>query len=77
MVLFAAALPVSVTVLSLVMPSPATPLSFEKETIVGALGAAGADTVAATAVDATPVLPATSMALAVKLWLPLDSELVV
>lgn len=41
MVAFAAALPVNVSVLSLVMPSPATPLSFEIFVMVGAPGALG------------------------------------
>ena len=36
---FAAAVPVSVRVLSLVMLSPTTPLSFENDDIFGALGA--------------------------------------
>src|SRR5262249_22826733 len=40
-VLFAAAVPVKVSVLSLVMPSPATPLSLENDTIAGAPGGCG------------------------------------
>ena len=38
-VLFAAALPVRVSVVSLVIPSPTVPLSDENEAITGALGA--------------------------------------
>ena len=38
--LLASAVPVSVSVLSLVMPSPTVPLSVENEVIAGALGAA-------------------------------------
>jgi hypothetical protein len=43
MVLLAAAVPLSWRVLSLVMPSPAFPVSFENEAIVGAEGAEGVE----------------------------------
>src|SRR5258707_15699269 len=70
-VLFAAAVPVRVSVLWLVMPSPTTPVSGENEIGDGAAGAAGADgMVTASAADARLVLPAASVALAVKLWPP-------
>ena len=62
----AAAVPVSVSVLSLVMPSPTTPLSVENEAIVGAPGAA-VSMVTFSALEAAPVLPAASIALAVRL----------
>src|SRR5712664_2990727 len=48
-VLFAAAVPVRVRVLSLVIPSPATPLSLENDAMTGALGGAGAATVSGNA----------------------------
>ena len=64
-VLLAAAVPVSVSVLSLVMWSPVTPLSLENEAIMGADG--GAVIVTTAAEDEAPVLPAASVAAAVKL----------
>ena len=74
--LLASAVPVSVSVLSLVMPSPTVPLSVENEAMVGATGAA-VSTVTLSAVEAAPVLPATSVAVAVRLWAPLLSAAVV
>ena len=68
----ASAVPVSVRVLSLVMPSPATPLSVENEAMLGATGAA-VSMVTLSAVEAAPVLPAASVAVAVRLWAPLAS----
>src|ERR1700749_956255 len=68
-VLLAAAVPVSVRVVSLVMWSPTTPLSVETEAVVGAAGADGI--FAASAAEATLTLPAASVAFDVKLWLPL------
>ena len=78
-VLLAAAVPLNVGVWSLVMWSPATPLSVENEAeIVGAEGAGvGAAMVTTAAVDAAPVLPAASVAVAVRLWLPVDNAAVV
>ena len=75
-VALASALPVSVRVLSLVMPSPAVPLSVEYEAIAGATGAL-VSMVTLSAVDAALVLPATSVAVAVRLWAPLVSAAVV
>ncbi len=72
----ASAVPVRVSVLSLVMPSPTVPLSLENEAMVGATGAA-VSTVTLIAVEATPVLPAASVAVAVRLWVPLASAEVV
>ena len=63
----AAAVPVSVSVLSLVMPSPTVPLSLEYELIAGALGAT-VSTVTLRALEAALTLPAASLAVAVKLW---------
>ena len=74
-VLFAAAVPARANVLSLVMPSPTTPLSLENEAIVGIPGAAAIVTTAAA--EAAPVLPAASVAVAVKLWLPVGNAKVV
>ena len=65
-------MPVSVSVLSLVMWSPTTPVSGENEAIVGATGAT-VSTVTESAVEAALVLPATSVAVAVRLWAPLPS----
>ena len=77
-VLFATAVPLNGSVVSLVMWSPATPLSVENLAIVGAVGAVGADgTVTASAADAKPVLPAASIAFVVKLWPPLARGAVV
>ncbi len=75
-VLLASAVPVSVSVLSLVMPSPTVPLSVENEAMVGATGAA-VSIVTRSAVEAAPVLPAASVAVAVRLWAPLASAAVV
>ena len=75
-VLFAAAVPVSVSVLSLVIPSPTVPLSFEKVAIVGTLVPA-VFTVTASADEAALVLPAASVAVAVKLWAPFAKAAVV
>ena len=75
-VLLASAVPVSVSVLSLVMPSPAVPLSVENAAIAGALGGA-ASTVTLKAADAALVLPAASVAVAVRLWLPFAKVAVV
>src|ERR1039458_3793470 len=58
------------------MPSPTTPLSGENETMVGATGAT-VSTVTLSAVEAAPVLPAASVAVAVRLWAPLLSAAVV
>ena len=72
----ASALPVSVSVLSLVMPSPTIPLSVENEAIAGATGAV-VSMVTLSALEAALVLPATSVAVAVRLWAPLVSAAVV
>ena len=72
----AAAVPVSVSVLALVMPSPTVPLSFENEAIVGTTGAA-VSTVTLSALEAALVLPAASVAVAVRLWAPSVSAAVV
>ena len=74
--LLASAVPVSVSVLSVVMPSPTVPVSFENEAIAGAFGAA-ASTVTLKAAEAALVLPAASVAVAVRLWLPFASAAVV
>ena len=75
-VLLASAVPVSVRVLSLVMPSPTVPVSVENAAIAGALGAA-VSTVTLKAAEAALVLPAASVAVAVKLWLPFAKAAVV
>src|SRR5215510_4769625 len=75
-VLLAAAVPVNVNVLSLVMRSPATPLSFENEAIVGTPGAA-VSIVTVSAAEAALVLPAASAARAVRLWAASASATVV
>src|ERR1035437_9435513 len=75
-VLLASAAPVSVSVLTLVIWSPTTPLSGENDVMAGALGAT-VSTVTAKADEATPVLPAASVAVAVRLWAPLLSAAVV
>ena len=71
-VLLAAAVPLNVGVWSLVMWSPATPLSVENEAEI-----VGAAMVTTAAVDAAPVLPAASVAVDVRLWLPVDNAAVV
>ena len=58
------------------MPSPTVPLSVENEAMVGATGAT-VSTVTLRAVEAAPVLPAASVAVAVRLWVPLLSAAVV
>src|SRR5262245_65276450 len=75
-VLLASAVPVRVRVLSLVMPSPTVPLSVENDATVGALGAV-VSIVTERAVEAAPVLPAASVAAAVRLCAPLASAAVV
>ena len=74
--LLASAVPVSVSVLSLVMPSPTVPLSVENEAMVGATGAV-VSIVTLSAAEAAPVLPAASVAVAVRLWAPFASAAVV
>ena len=58
------------------MPSPAVPLSVENEAIAGATGAL-VSMVTLSAAEAALVLPATSVAVAVRLWAPLVSAAVV
>ena len=72
----ASAVPVRVRTLADVMPSPTTPVSFENEATVGALGAA-VSTLSLSAVEAALTLPAASTALAVKACAPSDSVAVV
>ena len=72
----ASAVPVSVSALSLVMPSPTTPLSVENEVMVGQTGAV-VSMVTFSALEATPVLPAASVAVAVRLWPPFGRTAVV
>src|SRR6185312_17395067 len=60
-VALASAVPVSVRVLSLVMPSPATLLSVEYDAMVGLTGAT-VSMLTLRAGEAAPVLPATSVA---------------
>ena len=74
--LLASAVPVSVRVLSLVMPSPTVPLSVENEAIAGEPGGA-VSTVTVKAADAALVLPAASVAVAVRLWPPFAKAAVV
>src|SRR5262245_15334807 len=76
-VLLTAAVPLSVSVLSLVTPSPTAPLSLENEVMVGAAGAWGVvgggggelavSIVTVSTDDAALVVPAASIAFAVKL----------
>src|SRR6185436_3683803 len=75
-VALASAVPVSVRVLSLVMPSPTTLLSVEYDAMVGLTGAT-VSMVTLSAVDAALVLPATSVAVAVRLCAQLVSAAVV
>ena len=49
------------------MPSPTTPLSVENEVMLGATGAV-VSMVTLSAAEAAPVLPAASVAVAVRLW---------
>ena len=65
-----------VSALSLVMPSPTTPLSVENEVMVGMVGAV-VSMVTFSALEATPVLPAASVAVAVRLWPPFGRTAVV
>ena len=58
------------------MPSPTVPLSVENEAIAGATGAV-VSMVTLSAPEAALVLPATSVAVAVRLWAPLASAAVV
>ena len=74
-VLLAAAVPVSVSVLSLVIPSPTVPLSVENEAIVGALGAT-VSTVTVSGGDGELVVPPL-VAVAVKLWVAFNNVPVV
>ena len=74
--LLASAVPVRVSVLSLVMPSPTVPLSVENEAMLGAAGAV-VSIVTLSAAEAAPVLPAASVAVAVRLCAPLASAAVV
>ena len=60
----------------MVMPSPAVLLSVEYEAIAGVTGAL-VSMVTFSAADAALVLPATSVAVAVRLWAPLASAAVV
>src|ERR1700722_10569796 len=80
-VLFATAVPFRVSVLALVMPSPTTPLSGENEVIFGAAGTGGgggdAGITGSSAWDTALAVPATSVAFAVRTWVPLDRALVV
>src|SRR5262245_53370233 len=64
-VLLAAAVPLKVRVLSLVMPSPTVPLSDENELMVGAPGAP-VSTVTLRGLEAAPWLPPASRAAAPK-----------
>ena len=66
--LLASAVPVSVSVLSLVMRSPTAPLSVENEAMLGATGAT-VSTVTLSAAEAALVLPDT-VSVAVKLCAP-------
>ena len=69
-------MPVSISVLSLVMRSPTVPLSVVNEAMLGATGAA-VSMVTLSALEAAPVLPAASVAVAVRLCAPLVSAAVV
>ena len=60
----------------MVMPSPITPLSVENEAMLGATGAV-VSMVTLSAAEAPPVLPAASVAVAVRLWAPSASTAVV
>ena len=60
----------------MVMPSPTVPLSVENAVMLGTTGAA-ASMVTLSALEAALVLPATSVAVAVRLWAPLASAAVV
>src|SRR5260221_10022952 len=75
-VLLATAVPVSVSVLSLVMPSPTVPLSVENEEMLGA-ASAKLLTVTFRAAEAALLVPAASVAVAVRLWVALASVAVV
>ena len=58
------------------MPSPTVPLSGENEVMLGATGAT-VSMVTAMAAEAALILPAASVAVAVRLWAPLASAAVV
>ena len=60
----------------MVMPSPDRPLSAENEVIAGATGAA-VSMVTLRAAEAALILPAASVAVAVRLWAPSPSAAVV
>ena len=60
----------------MVMPSPAVPLSVENEAMTGATGAT-VSMVTLSAVEEALVLPATSLAVALRLWAPLARAAVV
>ena len=72
----APAVPLSVSVVSLVRWSPAVPLSSENAVIDGATGAT-VSMVTWNAVEDAPWLPAASVALAVRVWAPSPSTEVV
>ena len=72
----APAVPLSVSVVSLVRWSPAVPLSTENAVIDGATGAT-VSMVTWNAVEDAPWLPAASVALAVRVWVPSPSTEVV
>ena len=72
----ASAVPVKVSVLSLVMPSPAAPVSSVQPVITGVAGAE-VSTVTPSAPLSTPLLPAASVACAVKLCAPSPNAAVV
>ncbi len=68
----ASAAPVTVTTLALVMPSPTVPLSGENAVMVGAVGAT-VSTVTLSALEVPLTLPAASVAVVVRLCVPLAS----
>src|SRR5215510_3972238 len=79
--LFETALPVNVRMAGSVMPSPTSPVSGEKEVMVGTAGGWGEELVVSIVTlsteDAALVLPAASVAVAVKLCAPFGSAAVV
>ena len=72
----AAAVPLMVSVLSLVIWSPGAPLSWEKEAMTGATGA-GPPITGSSGPESALTLPATSVAVAWRSWAPVDSAAVV
>ena len=60
----------------MVIPSPTVPVSVENEVMLGATGAV-VSMVTFSAAEATLVLPAASLAVAVRLWAPFASAAVV